>query len=262
MTLETRGTNTPVITFDVCFLKTSGTVSGVVADEGSNVSCSGRCGHWILEGQAPGLSFRCICHLGYRIVSALCGGIWIQSWEEASYVQSLWGKLSRDRTSHWQISSPSKVARRRETTVGMSLLPRLDEAEAPHPPCLDGQVWFPGVTHRAIKRYQKSEDAVMEDCTESHQAVRINRKIRANDKLHRILTNMPDEHKSLIYGDSLKARMQSLEDGESGLAGSQEAILTFAKSDGETKELPGTYFLRDRDETTTSFGNSTKMDRG
>ena len=74
--------------------------------------------------QAPGLSFRCICHLGipiktrfesgfcllctshgpcclspyhqvweiwlYWIVSALCGGIWIQSWEEASYVQSLW----------------------------------------------------------------------------------------------------------------------------------------------------------------------------
>ena len=74
--------------------------------------------------QDPGLSFRCICHLGkpiktrfesgfcllctshdpcrlspyhqvweiwlYRIVSALCGGIWIQSWEEASYVQSLW----------------------------------------------------------------------------------------------------------------------------------------------------------------------------
>ena len=26
----------------------------------------------------------------YRIVSALCGGKWIQSWEEASYVQSLW----------------------------------------------------------------------------------------------------------------------------------------------------------------------------
>ena len=49
----------------------------------------------------------------------------------------------------------------------------------------------------------------MEDCTESHQA-EINKKIRANDKLRKILTNMPDEHKSLIYGDSLKAKMQSL----------------------------------------------------
>ena len=51
----------------------------------------------------------------------------------------------------------------------------------------------------------------MEECTESHQA-EFNRKIRANDKLREILTNMPDEHKSLIYGDSLKAKMQSLDD--------------------------------------------------
>ena len=51
----------------------------------------------------------------------------------------------------------------------------------------------------------KSEDAVMEDCTESHQA-EINKKIRANDKLRKILTNMPNEHKSFIYGDSLKAK--------------------------------------------------------
>ena len=57
----------------------------------------------------------------------------------------------------------------------------------------------------------KSEDAVMEDCTEPHQA-EINKKIRANDKLRKILTNMPDEHKSLIYGDTLKAKMQSLDD--------------------------------------------------
>ena len=39
--------------------------------------------------------------------------------------------------------------------IGTSLLPRLDAAETPHLPCLDGQVRFPGVTHRAIKRYQK-----------------------------------------------------------------------------------------------------------
>ena len=57
----------------------------------------------------------------------------------------------------------------------------------------------------------KSDDAVMEDCTECHQA-EISRKIRANDKLRKILTNVPDEHKSLIYGDSLKAKLQSLDD--------------------------------------------------
>ena len=31
------------------------------------------------------------------------------------------GRLSRGRTSHWQISSPSRVIRRRDTTVGTSL---------------------------------------------------------------------------------------------------------------------------------------------
>ena len=65
------------------------------------------------------------------------------------------GRLFRGRTSHWQISSPSRVIRRRETTVGTSLLSRLDAAETRHVPCLDGQVLFPGVTHRAIKWYQK-----------------------------------------------------------------------------------------------------------
>ena len=70
----------------------------------------------------------------------------------------------------------------------------------------------------------KSEDAVMEDCTESHQA-EINRKIRANDKLRKILTNMPDEHKSLIYGDSLKTKMQSLDDEKVALLAAKRQFL-------------------------------------
>ena len=52
----------------------------------------------------------------------------------------------------------------RARTVGTSLLSRLDAAETPHLPCLDGQVWFPGATHRAIKTVPKSVEAVMEDC--------------------------------------------------------------------------------------------------
>ena len=47
----------------------------------------------------------------------------------------------------------------------------------------------------------KRVETVMEDCTESHQA-EINKRIRANDKLRKILTNMPDEHESLIYGNN------------------------------------------------------------
>ena len=63
------------------------------------------------------------------------------------------GRLSRARTSLCQTSYPSKVIRRRmETAVEMSLPPHLDAAETPHLPCLDGQGWFPGVTHRAIQR--------------------------------------------------------------------------------------------------------------
>ena len=64
----------------------------------------------------------------------------------------------------------------------------------------------------------------MEDCTESHQA-EINKKIRANDKLRKILTNMPDEHKSLIYGDSLKAKMQSLDDEKVALLAAKRQFL-------------------------------------
>ena len=56
----------------------------------------------------------------------------------------------------------------------------------------------------------------MEDCTESHQA-EINKKIRANDKLRQILTNMPEEHRALIYGDSFKSKMQSLDDEKAAL---------------------------------------------
>ena len=64
----------------------------------------------------------------------------------------------------------------------------------------------------------------MEDCTESHQA-EINRKIRANDTLRKILTNMPDEHKSLIYGDSLKAKMQPLDDEKVALLAAKRQFL-------------------------------------
>ena len=61
------------------------------------------------------------------------------------------------------------------------------------------------------------EDTVMEDGgTETHQA-EINKKIKANDKLRNKFTNMPEEHRSLIYGDSFKSRMESLDDEKAAL---------------------------------------------
>ena len=54
------------------------------------------------------------------------------------------------------------------------------------------------------------EDTVMEDGTETHHA-EINKKVKANDKLRSILTNMPEEHRTLIYGDSFKSKMESFQ---------------------------------------------------
>ena len=46
---------------------------------------------------------------------------------------------------------------------------------------------------------------------QTHQA-EIKKNIKANDKLRKILTNMPEEHRVLIYGDSFNSKMQSLDD--------------------------------------------------
>ena len=105
------------------------------------------------------------------------------------------------------------------------------------------------------------EDTVMEDGTETHQA-EINKKIKANDKLRNILTNMPEEHRTLIYGDSIKSKMDSLDDEKATLAGSQKAIPTPAKSDRQTEKLSGARFERDRIETEEASGNPVNMDRG
>ena len=61
------------------------------------------------------------------------------------------------------------------------------------------------------------EDAVMEDCTESHQS-EINGKIKAKGKLRNVLTYMPDERRALIYGDSSQSKMQSLDEKTALLA--------------------------------------------
>ena len=68
------------------------------------------------------------------------------------------------------------------------------------------------------------EDTVMEDGTETHQA-EINKKIKANDKLRKILTNVPEEHRTLIYGDSFKSKMESLDDEKAALSAAKRQIL-------------------------------------
>ena len=68
------------------------------------------------------------------------------------------------------------------------------------------------------------DDAVMEDGTETHQA-EIIKKIRANDKLRKMLTNMPWEHRTFIYDDSFKSNMESLDDEKAALLAAKRQFL-------------------------------------
>ena len=64
----------------------------------------------------------------------------------------------------------------------------------------------------------------MEDGTGIHQA-EINKKIKENDKLRKILTNMPEEHWTHIYGGSFKSKMESLDDEKAALLAAKRQIL-------------------------------------
>ena len=102
----------------------------------------------------------------------------------------------------------------------------------------------------------------MEDWTESHLS-EINRKFKANDKLRKmILTNMPEEHRVLIYGDSFDLKLQSLDDEKAALLAAKRQFLHLQNRTEKQKELSGANLDRDRDETEETFGNVAIMDRG
>ena len=122
------------------------------------------------------------------------------------------GKHSRDRTSLSQTSYLPKVRGKRETGVGTPLPACHAAAETSLPQCLVNQAWSLGVIPPREQSETNGEDAVMEDCTETHQA-----EIKAHDKLRKIPTNMPEEHRALINGDSFKSKMQPLDDEKAAL---------------------------------------------
>ena len=97
------------------------------------------------------------------------------------------------------------VRGKRETGVETPLPACHAAVETFLPPCLGNQAWSLGVIHHANNQEANGEDVVMEDGTEIHLA-EINKKIKANDKLRKILTNMPEEYRTLIYGDSFKSK--------------------------------------------------------
>ena len=61
------------------------------------------------------------------------------------------------------------------------------------------------MTRRVNTQKLCDQDVLMEDCTETHQA-EINRKIKANDKLRQVLMAMPEEHRVLIYRESIQSK--------------------------------------------------------
>ena len=105
----------------------------------------------------------------YWILSALCGGIWVYSWEGASHVQDMRENIPaterhsltlltcqsvRKKGNRIRNSSPAMSRRSRNASPAMS---RKSSVVS----------WIDSLRERSE---QNGEDAVMEDCTETHQA--------------------------------------------------------------------------------------------
>ena len=132
----------------------------------------------------------------YLILSAICGGKWVFSWEEASHANS------RDRTSLSLTSYLPKMKRKRETGVETLLAACHAAVETSLAVSRKSRL----VSWSNSPREQseaKGDDAVMEDGTETRQA-EINKKIKANDKLRTILTNKSDRQTEKLSGASLE----------------------------------------------------------
>ena len=157
------------------------------------------------------------------------------------------GKNSRDRTSLSQTSYLPKVRGKRETGVATPLPSCLTAVETPLPSCLGNQAWSLGVIHLASNR---SRMAKMQSWRTAQRLIkpRSTRRSRQTKNIGKF--SRTEEHRALIYGDSFKSKMQSLD------------IPALAKSDRKTEELSGAGLERDRIDAEETSGNSAKMDRG
>ena len=133
------------------------------------------------------------------------------------------GKRSRGRTSLSQTSHLPKVKRKKGNRSRNSS-PAMSRRSRNTSPAMSRKSSVVSSSDSPREQSEPSgEDAVMEECTETHQA-EINKKITANDKLRQILTNMPEEHRALIYGDSFKSKMRSLDDEKAARCSSHSKI--------------------------------------
>ena len=205
--------------------------------------------------QAPGLSFPCICHLGnpiktrfesgfcllcsshgpcclspyhqvceiwlYWILSALCGGIWYTAGKKPATCRTCGRTFPRPNVTLSDFlpakSERKKGNRSRNSSPGMSRRSRNVS------PSMSSSVvsWSDSPREHSAAN---GEETVMEDGTETHQA-EINKKIKANDKLRKTLTNMPEEHRTFICGDSFKSKMESLDDEKAAFLAAKRQFL-------------------------------------
>ena len=134
------------------------------------------------------------------------------------------GKHSRDQTSLSQTSCLPQMKGKRETGVETPL-PACHAAVENVSPAMSRKSSMVSWSDSPREQSEANgEDTVMEDGTETHQA-EINKKVKANDKLRNFLTNMPEEHRTLIYGDSFKSRMESLDDEKAALLAAKRQLL-------------------------------------
>ena len=135
------------------------------------------------------------------------------------------GKHSRGRTSLSQTSHLPKV-RRKKGNRSRNSSPAMSGRSRNTSPAMSRKSSVVSWSDSPREQSEPNgEDAVMEECTETHQA-EINKKNTANDKLRQILTNKPEEHRALIYGDSFKSKMQSLDDEKAALLAARRQFLT------------------------------------
>ena len=125
--------------------------------------------------------------------------------------------------------SHGKTFPRPDVTLSDFLLARSDKgkrtsSQNASPAMSQRSIWVSWSDTPREQSDPSGEDTVMEDCTESLQS-EINRKIKANDKLRKILTSMPEEYRVLIHGGSFKSKMQSLDGEKSAVLAAKRQFL-------------------------------------
>ena len=97
---------------------------------------------------------------------------------------------------------------RDETGVATPLPPCHAAVETSLPPCLVNQVWSLGVIHHASKQKRTVK---MQSWRTAQKPIRP-RSTRRSRQTTNCVTNMPEEHRTLIYCESFKSKMESLDD--------------------------------------------------